>query len=273
MYMNRLSLDFSHCFYTFHTAASRSLSYPNKKFKICIIKACKKGLNIIALSSKMKEEILAEIGEVNVAVIPNGIDIKKIRESKINKQDFCEEYGIPMDSFIVGHVGRFHPVKNHEKLIRIFNEIHKRNKNSFLILIGDGEKEIISKTKIEIEKAGLIKNVFFLGLKENASKYMSVFDCFILPSIVEGYPLTIAEAQAQGVKCIATDVIPENLIFANCVRVSINESDEKWANLAMESQISSNDKDIMDIDIENIINTHLKEYKKVLYGSNVNHVF
>lgn len=68
----------------------------------------------------MKQDLLEFNGNAHVTVIPNGLDINSIHSQKYDKKELLKKINLPMDTFILGHVGRFNKVKNHEKLIRIF---------------------------------------------------------------------------------------------------------------------------------------------------------
>lgn len=264
-YMDRLNIEYNQSFYTFHTAVWRTINYPTRRFKTALKNSCQKGLGIIAISEDIKKEAMSKVGNCKINVIVNGIDIDDISKNAVDKNDFCQEYHIPVDAFILGHVGRYHPVKNHEKVIDIFKEVHKRNPNSYLILIGDGEENRIKKIQERANSYGLMDYVLPLGLRKDASYLMAAFDCFILPSRTEGFPLVLVEAQVHGVRCIATDQVPdEAIINDNCFKLSIRESDEKWAEYVLGTKLTQRGKSLNDVNIENIICSHIHLYNTSL---------
>ena len=125
-------------------------------------------------------------------------------------------------------MGRFFLQKNHNFLIDIFNEVYKKDKSAVLLLIGDGE------LKKEIEKKvlllGLENSVKFLGVREDVNRLMQAFNIFLLPSLFEGLPVTMIEAQAAGLKCIISDKVTKECdITGNVERISLNVSAKKWA--------------------------------------------
>lgn len=114
-----------------------------------------------------------------ITIINNAINLDKFKlDSKIRK-DIRKELNISDDTLIIGHIGRFVSVKNHSFLLEIFNEIHKKNSNSVLLLVGQGplEKEIMTKVK----EMNLQKSVIYLGQRNDIDKIYQVLDIFVLP--------------------------------------------------------------------------------------------
>ena len=99
-------------------------------------------------------------GERDFVVINNGIDVEKFSFKKEFRDEIRQKYGIE-NKFVVGHVGIFNYQKNHETLIEIFRKLYKKNSNSVLMLIGQGEKEEEIKEIVKEEK--LENNVIFVG--------------------------------------------------------------------------------------------------------------
>ena len=108
------------------------------------------------------------------------------------------------EKLVIGHVGRFFPQKNHRFLIEIFKEIHDRNADAVLLLVGGGELDDSLKNEIKqkVEDLGLTDCVQFLGVREDVNELMQAFDLFLLPSLFEGLPVTMVEAQASGLPCV-----------------------------------------------------------------------
>lgn len=163
----------------------------------------------------------------NFMILNNAIDAKKyiynedVRNTK-RKELSCD------DKFVIGHVGRFLPVKNHEFIIDVFYKIHKRNNNAILLLTGDGvlKSHILNKVK----KLGLDDNVIFTGIRSDIPELLQVIDIFLFPSLYEGLPVTLIEAQASGLKCIASDTITEEVkITDNVEFISLDKSPVYWA--------------------------------------------
>lgn len=138
---------------------------------------------------------------------------------------------------VFGHVGRFISIKNHQFLIDIFKEIHSMVPGSVLLLIGDGE------LKPEIEKyvkeKKLNNEIFFLGIREDIPQLLCAMDMFIFPSIYEGLPVTLIEAQAAGLKMVISDSITKEVAVTNLVSYCSLDSDPKqWASFILKKTFS-----------------------------------
>jgi glycosyltransferase involved in cell wall biosynthesis len=149
-------------------------------------------------------------------IIKNAIDLDKFifnEKIRIKKR---KELKID-DKNVIGHVGRFHPVKNHRFLIDIFKEINKKNKNSVLLLIGDGDLKKSIKTKVD--KLGIADNVIFMGFRSDLSELYQAMDVFLFTSHYEGLPVVLIEAQAAGLPCIINDTIPAETKITELITV------------------------------------------------------
>ena len=134
---------------------------------------------------------------------------------------------IPKDAVVIGHVGRFNTQKNHEYLIRIFDELYKKAKNAYLVLIGTGAT--LDEIKKKVVDLGLENRVIFTGAVDNVSDYLSVFDVMLLPSLYEGLPLVVIEWQISGLPCIISDSITKECAITSLVKFeSIKESPTVW---------------------------------------------
>lgn len=130
--------------------------------------------------------------------------------------------------FVIGHVGRFNLQKNHEFIIDIFNEVQKREENSVLLLVGDG------KLKHEIEEKvsnlRLKDKVYFLGIRADVNDLMQAMDVFLFPSLYEGLPVTMVEAQSSGLKCFISNTVPKDCILTDNVEViDLDKDCDIWA--------------------------------------------
>lgn len=115
-----------------------------------------------------------------------------------------KEYSLE-DSLVIGHIGRFNFQKNHEQLIRIFNQLLNEYSNAKLVLVGEGELE--SNVRSQVSKLGINESVIFMGSISNVPEMLSMFDVFLLPSVFEGLPYVLVEAQANGLLVLSSDKI------------------------------------------------------------------
>lgn len=169
-----------------------------------------------------------EYDKGNVYVLNNAIDLDKFKYDEKIRKEKRKELGIKDNQLVIGHIGRFVAQKNHTFLIDIFNEIHKKNKNSILILAGQGP--LMDEIKSKVNNLGLTNNVKFLGQRNDANELYQAFDIFLLPSIYEGLGLVLIEAQCAGNLCFASTEVPkiakttDNLEF-----IPLSASPEDWA--------------------------------------------
>lgn len=167
-------------------------------------------------------------------IINNAIDAKKYKYSSIIRSSMRCSLDIEDNEIVVGHVGRFSPPKNHEFLITVFNEIYKKNKNVKLLLVGDYSGSIGEKIQERIQSLRLTKNVILTGVRSDVADLMQAMDVFVFPSIYEGLPLTLIEAQANGLSCLISDKVPiECKKTEDVTQISLNESPERWAEIAL----------------------------------------
>lgn len=227
-------------------AHSHSTSNP-KEWKKNLIKNIlrpfsKKYANVYFACSELAGRYLfgnKTFDEGKVTIINNAIDVEKfVYNEDIRKKvrnELKEKYKskINDDTLIVGHIGRFVKQKNHEFLIDIFNEIHKRKENSVLILVGQGslQKEIEEK----VNNLGLQNRVLFLGQRNDANELYHAMDVFVLPSLYEGLPVVGVEAQAAGLLCkLSNAMTKETKILDTTNFVDLNLPAEVWAEKIIE---------------------------------------
>ncbi len=163
----------------------------------------------------------------NFDVIYNGIDTQKFAFDKEKRQKINSELNLG-DGPIIGHVGRFAPVKNHTFIIDVFNEFLKRYPNAKLILVGTGET--LAQTKEKVRALGIDNNVLFLGSRTDVDCILSGIDIFLFPSIFEGLPVSVVEAQCSGLQVLTSDTISQDTVITNLIsRVSLEQTTEVWA--------------------------------------------
>lgn len=163
----------------------------------------------------------------NYTLIKNAIEEERFLFDEDIRSKMRRKYNLD-NKFVIGHVGRFMYQKNHTFLIDIFSEIYKRNPNSVLLLIGEGELE--EKIREKIERLGLTNAVIFTGSIPNVNEMYQAMDVFILPSLYEGLPVVGVEAQASGVCSFFSDTITSEIEITDMAKfISLNEQPAKWA--------------------------------------------
>ncbi len=159
-------------------------------------------------------------------VLNNGIDTEVYRYNIDIRDKKRKELGIE-NKIVIGHIGQMYYVKNHSFLIDVFYEFQSKYPNSVLLLISDGpDREKIEK---KVASLGMADKVIFLGYRDDVSELLMAMDCFVFPSIHEGFPLTLVEAQASKLPCVVSDsVTPQAKLNSNFSFVSIHESVQVW---------------------------------------------
>lgn len=170
-----------------------------------------------------------------VKVIPNSIELDKFKYSRIVSDGKRKELGIPHDKLIVGNISRFHPQKNHTKIIEIFSDLLKVQPNALLLLVGGGDQEDLVKDMVIEMNLG--DKVVFLGVRDDIPSLMSALDIFLFPSLYEGMPVVLIEAQASGLPCIVSTTVEaeEAKVLSTFTKISLSEkNNESWVKAILE---------------------------------------
>ena len=172
-------------------------------------------------------------------VLDCGIDLDPFR-APVDRSAVRDELGLPNDCLVIGHVGRFHPPKNHSFLLTVFAEIVKRAPNARLLLVGDGP--LRPRIEQQAANAGIGDSIVFAGLRADVARLMTwAMDTFVLPSLWEGLPLALMEAQAAGLPCIVSDAVPDeaDVVPGLIRRLPLDAPAGAWADTVLQSQLST----------------------------------
>lgn len=164
-------------------------------------------------------------------VIPNGIETSKFEFNVDVREEYRKKFNLNNKKVFL-HVGRLSHQKNHKYLFEIFEQILKKEKNSCLVLVGDGE--LYKELNMIVKEKNLEKNVIFLGTRHDVYELMCMSDVFLFPSFYEGLPVVLVEAQATGLPCLVSDNISNEINITNYInRMNINDPASKNAALAL----------------------------------------
>ena len=156
----------------------------------------------------------------------NAIDAVTFAYNRANAQKVKAEFGWT-NKFVIGHVGRFCPQKNHDFLIDIFHRFHAKHPESVLVLVGSGELQYTIQKKVK--RLGLEKYVCFLGDRSDMPNVYQAFDAFLFPSFYEGLPVSLIEAQASGLPCVISDTISKQTrLVPAYYPISLKGKTEQW---------------------------------------------
>lgn len=164
-------------------------------------------------------------GEVHY--LNNGLDLNVYCFSSDARNRIRKEINL-QEKFVVGHIGRFFEQKNHDFLIDVFYEIKKKKDNAVLLLVGDGELRRCIEGKVK--KLGLDGSVIFTGIRKDVPALLSAMDVFVFPSLYEGMPNTVIEAQATGLPCVIADTITREAGITDLVHYeSLKAGPKEWS--------------------------------------------
>lgn len=171
----------------------------------------------------------------NFFVLLNGINFDRFIFDETKRLDVRKKYNISSDSVLLGCTGRLSKAKNCIFSLKIFNSYLKIHNNSYLIFVGDGSER--AKIEKATKKMGLSNNVIITGVQSDVGAYLSAMDFYLFPSLFEGLGLSLVEAQANGLNCIASTNVPQEACVCNCKRLPI-KSFKLWADNITPTEIS-----------------------------------
>ena len=206
---------------------SHSTSFPGK-IKLLFGRYLTKRYSTKLLACS-KDAGLKLFGNSNFEIIPNGIILDNFLVSdEDEKNKYMKKLNLSTETTNIIHVGRFVEPKNHEFIIEIAKKLIKNDFKFNLYLLGDGPKYGDIKKLIISNK--LSNNMHLLGSLSNVNEYMRAADLMIMPSLYEGFPVTLVESQTSGLPSIVSCNITKKVDFGlNLIQFIPLEIDE-WIN-------------------------------------------
>lgn len=251
--------------------------YPYKSLKRKIL------LKLSSLSSNChlacsKEAAIYAFGEKkyksgDVKILHNAFNVSEFKFDEKIRQEYRNIYN-PNNELLILNIGRMVEQKNQMFLIDIFKKIVEINKDSKLLIIGEGnlKKEI----ELKINNENLKDKIEILNRSDEINNIMMASDVFLFPTKFEGLGIVLVEAQMTGLPIVTSDVVPKEAVISdNICELSLNENVDLWAqktieicknnkNRCLEESLSNN---IYNIDseykkMENIYESELKKHEK-----------
>lgn len=167
-------------------------------------------------------------GDKPFIVIPNGIDTELFAYDEAKRSAIRKQYDIADDAFLIGHSGTISKLKNQAFLIQLLPEIRKIKSNAELMLIGTGSEEEKDNLIRLASENHMTDYVHMIGAVLNVNEHLSAFDVFAFPSLREGTPLALIEAQANGLPCVISDTIPQDATVTKLVKQLSLSNNDAW---------------------------------------------
>ncbi|WP_100012077.1 glycosyltransferase family 1 protein [Lentibacillus sediminis] len=142
-------------------------------------------------------------------ILKNGIEPDKFQFSTEVREETRRTLNLGPNQFVLGHIGRFNKQKNHLYLLDVFRNVSKQIPKAVLILVGDGALK--GEIKEKIMELNLEEKVKLLGIRDDTHKLLQAFDLFVFPSLHEGLPVSLIEAQGAGLPCLISNRITKEV--------------------------------------------------------------
>ena len=172
-----------------------------------------------------------KIKDDNYFILKNSIDTNKYRYNENVRKKYRKDLNLE-DKLVLGHVGRLSRPKNHIFLLKVFKKILEKNSNTVLVIVGDGDlKEEINKN---IKDLNLEDKVYMLGSRDDIECILQAMDVFLFPSLWEGLPVAVVEAEASGLACILSDNITDEVkLLENLKYLPIDQGEDIWVDTVL----------------------------------------
>ncbi len=183
----------------------------------------------IAACSSWAAEYMCGQKHIDEAMIfTNCIDTERFAFSAEKRASCRKRLGLEDNALVIGHVGSFTYLKNHRFLLETFRIAAEKNSQARLLLVGGGE--FMNQIKEQAVGCALAEKVIFAGVTDRVDEYLSAMDAFVLPSIEEGLSFVSLEAQASGLRCLVSDVVPpEARIREDFAVMPLADGAQAWA--------------------------------------------
>ena len=161
-------------------------------------------------------------------IMKNAIDSNDFKYNEFKNLEKRLELNAQQTINII-NVGSFVKSKNHDFAIDVFNGFLKIHPNSKMFFVGKGK--LFEALKNKINKLNLQEKILFLGVRNDVNQILQAMNFLLFPSIDEGLPVSLIEAQAAGLKCFISDGVPIEsiLINENVEVIALKKSPEFWA--------------------------------------------
>lgn len=170
-------------------------------------------------------------------LIYNAVDPDNFVQKEEVREKYRRELGCE-NQIVIGHIGRFHFQKNHQFVIEVMKVLKEKRRDIRLLLIGQGE--LMDEIRQKVRENRMEEMVEFLGVRSDVAQLYQAMDIFLFPSVFEGLPIVLLEAQANGIPCVVSENITEKIkVNDNLYFLSLSDSPEVWADFILNQALKN----------------------------------
>lgn len=164
-----------------------------------------------------------------VRIMTNAVDTELFAFSQKLREEKRRELQVE-DKYVIGIVGRLEPQKNYPFLLDVYKELLKTSKDVVLVAVGRGQEKEEEAIKQYGVSLGIDDQIRYLGVRSDVPQLLNAFDLFVLPSLFEGLPVVLIEAQASGLRQIVSDKITREMNITDLIDfLPIVGTEKEWA--------------------------------------------
>lgn len=180
--------------------------YPRVKRKLANRVLLDRGDGLVAVGECVRQALVANEGLPleRIELVYNGIELHRYDPTRTRREALRRQMSFTTDNIVIIQVARLNRLKDHPTAIRAMAQLRLSCPEARLVLVGDGEER--SEIELLIDDLAISDHVQLLGVRNDVPDLLQMADLFMLSSITEGVALTLIEAMATGLPCVATDV-------------------------------------------------------------------
>ncbi|MBO5192384.1 MAG: glycosyltransferase [Bacteroides sp.] len=164
------------------------------------------------------------LNDNKIHIMTNAINTLEFKFDIMMRNRKRQELGIA-EKYTIASVGRLNRQKNQAFLIRVFSKVLKKSNDVVLVFAGRGEDEVYLKKLCEDLR--IANQVMFLGIRDDIPKLINAFDLLAMPSLYEGLPVSVVEAQANGLKVLVSDTVTREVAVTELIQY-LPLDEETW---------------------------------------------